>query len=93
MIVEKVLRAFDLHTQKSCLFLFDPTKEYKEELSQLPSNISVVEVDQKYFDLKIKISKLLSQKGTKILLYHPFMRPSKLSHYPLVGLLKISLSY
>lgn len=87
MIIEKIESAFRQYPGKRCLFLFDPSKEYEEDLKTLPKSINQILVDQRYFDVKIKVSKALRDNNSKVLLYHPFARPDSLSHYPLVGML------
>ena len=88
MIVEKIENTYKQYPKKRILFLFDPSKEHQEEIKLLPNSISVIKVDHRYFDIKIKISKLLIRSDTKILLYHDFERPYKLAQYPLLGLMK-----
>jgi uncharacterized protein (TIGR02687 family) len=93
MILEKIDQAFTNYPNKRCLFIFDQSQEYSDELIDMPQGYQLVYIDGKYFDLKIKITHLLRETPDRLIIYHPFNRPddAKMSLYPLLGILASSL--
>lgn len=74
--------------RKSLVFYFDADGSFQEELEDIEAeNIKIITVKNEYFQLKYKLEKELNEE--KILLYHPFEKPTGqyLKKYPLLDLL------
>lgn len=85
MILDKIANKFKNQLGLRCLFIFDAQAEYQEELSELPSDYTVLDVNHRYFDVKIQLSKLL-RENNKVILYHKYAKPTGL--YALQGYLR-----
>lgn len=87
MIIEKIRNKFkEINTP--ILLFFDAEQEYREEvLNIIDEDFKVFEVKENYFRIKYEVEIL--NVDSKILLYHPFERPTTkgLKDYPLTDLL------
>src|SRR5690554_1889837 len=87
MIVEKILNKI-LEISTPLLLFFDKEEEYKEEILAInDSRFKVLMVDKNYFKIKYELEILYPNE--KVLLYHPFEKPSgtSLKNYPLTDLI------
>lgn len=87
MIVEKILNKI-LEISTPLLLFFDKEEEYKEEILAInDSRFKVLMVDKNYFKIKYELEILYPNE--KVLLYHPFEKPSGISlkNYPLTDLI------
>lgn len=87
-IIDKIKNIFQ-QEKKNIVFLFDDDESLKDDLFNGDmSDISIIEVNNNFFELKYKLEfDLLDQK---VLLYHPYPKPTgdSLKRYPLLDLLK-----
>lgn len=88
MIKEKTENIFRQYPDTRIVFFWDPDKNYMDEFSQLKEDdgIKAIEAGEQYFSLKYRLENELQEH--KVLLYHPFPKPSGRSWeaYPLLGL-------
>lgn len=87
MIIEKTKQKFN-QIKTRILFFFDEEKEYEEEfMNYSGDDFKVIRVNKNYFEVKYRVE--IEEKEERILLYHPFPRPSTKGNtsYPLTDLL------
>lgn len=87
MITEKIKSKFS-EISDDILLLFDPEKEYEEELDAYKGDeFRILRVNNNYFRIKYEVE--FRPEGEKILLYHPFSQPEPKEYYnyPITDLL------
>lgn len=88
MLVQKVKDYFEKYPELKILFLFDPKKEYEEDIANWNnSDIIIIKVDKEFFNLKYRLEYELSDK--KVFLYFQYAKPTgnEIKTFPLMDLM------